>query len=169
MGKGDSGAIIFPKCCFCIDLKTGVLVLGILSSIAVGIGMVAYIVQLAAFAVANGFSHVGKSPALDTALAMSIIGTIVFAIYFVASILLCVGASKGQPKLLIPWMILSGVNILWCLISIILLFAMPMHQYYDWGQFGSLVISILITIYFELVVLSLHNQFNDYDPRPQIA
>ena len=47
MGKGDSGGVIVPKCCFCIDLKTGVLVLGILSSIAVGIGLVSYIIWLA--------------------------------------------------------------------------------------------------------------------------
>ena len=47
MGRGSNGKIIFPKCCFCIDLKTGVLVLGILSSIAVGIAMIAYIILLA--------------------------------------------------------------------------------------------------------------------------
>ena len=47
MGKGERGSVIFPKCCFCIDLKTGVLVLGILSSIAIGIAMIAYIIVLA--------------------------------------------------------------------------------------------------------------------------
>lgn len=47
MGKGERGSVIFPKCCFCVDLKTGVLVLGILSSIAIGIAMIAYIIGLA--------------------------------------------------------------------------------------------------------------------------
>ena len=47
MGIGANGKIIFPKCCFCIDLKTGVIVLGILSSIAIGIAMIAYIILLA--------------------------------------------------------------------------------------------------------------------------
>ena len=72
--------------------------------------------------------------------------------------------------MLLPWMILSGVSILWCIISIIVCFAMPLQPgVFNWGQIGSLLVSILITIYFEIVVLSLHNKFNDYDPAPQIT
>ena len=36
------------------------------------------------------------SPQVNAGLAISVIGTIIFAIYFVASVLLCVGASKGR-------------------------------------------------------------------------
>ena len=74
-----------------------------------------------------------------------------------------------KPKLLIPWMVLSLVSIIWCIISIVLVFTMPKSNHtYAWGDFGSLVVSILITIYFEIVVLSLYNKFNDYAPAPQI-
>ena len=85
--------------------------------------------------------------------------------------------------MLLPWMIVGGVNILWCIISIILLFALPgwfdgpgsLSVYghygwgdYDWGQMGSLLVSILMTVYFEMVVFSLYNKLNDYHPAPQI-
>ena len=36
------------------------------------------------------------SPQVNAGLAISVIGTIIFAIYFVGSVLLCVGASKGR-------------------------------------------------------------------------
>ena len=46
-------------------------------------------------AAAGSFSYFGASAAINVALIMPIIGTIVMAIYFVASILLCVGATQG--------------------------------------------------------------------------
>lgn len=46
MGRGEEGKVIVPKCCFCIDLKTGVLILGIICSILSGIGVIAYIAAL---------------------------------------------------------------------------------------------------------------------------
>ena len=52
---------------------------------------------LAAAAGGSMLSQFGAySPEVNAGLAISIIGTIIFAIYFVASILLCVGASKGK-------------------------------------------------------------------------
>lgn len=44
MGRGELGGVIFPKCCCCIDLKTGVVVLGILSAIATENAMIVYAV-----------------------------------------------------------------------------------------------------------------------------
>ena len=70
-------------------------------------------------------------------------------------------------------MVLSLVSILWCLIEMILLFAIwgakDPHTgeiIYNWGKFGSYLVSVLLTIYFEIVVLSLYNKMNVYEPTP---
>ena len=42
MGRGAIGGILFPKCCCCIDLKTGVVVLGVLSAIAAENAMIGF-------------------------------------------------------------------------------------------------------------------------------
>ena len=42
MGRGEIGGVMFPKCCCCIDLKTGVVVLGVLSAIATENSMLGY-------------------------------------------------------------------------------------------------------------------------------
>merc|ERR1712212_1390335 len=127
MGKGESGRVIVPKCCFCIDLKTGVLVLGILSSIFTGISSIVYLVIFVLRLMNKktemdlsdiGFKDEELSTMVNGRLAESILGMIIFVVYFVASILLSVGASKGNSKLLIFWMIVSLVNIVWCIISI---------------------------------------------------
>lgn len=175
MGKGDGGKVIFPKCCFCIDLKTGVLVLGILSSIATAIALIAYLVHLAGSVMAKkavqGSGYWELSALTNGWLATSIIGTIIMLVYFVSSILLSVGAKQEKPKLLIPWMIISLVNIVWCIVSIILVFVLVQstvdgNATYAWGELGSFVISILLTVYLEIVVLSLYNKLNN--PAPQM-
>ena len=78
-----------------------------------------------------------------------------------------------KPKLLIPWMVLSLISILWCLIEMILLFAIWGEKdphtgaiVYNWGKFGSYLVSVFLTIYFEIVVLSLYNKLNVYEPTP---
>ena len=80
-------------------------------------------------------------------------------------------AFSEKPKLLIPWMIISLVNIVWCIVSIILVFVLVQstvdgNATYAWGELGSFVISILLTVYLEIVVLSLYNKLNN--PAPQI-
>jgi len=172
-----------PKCCFCIDLKTGVLVLGILSSIFTGISSIVYLVyfvgtlmgkktgnDLSNFGFIDKASHEDFSAMINGRLAESIVGMIICVIYFVASILLSVGASKGNPKLLILWMIVSLVNIIWCIVSIILVFALTASNdpTYNWGLFGTFVVSMLLTVYFEIVVLSLYNKLNN-NTAPQIT
>merc|ERR1711872_263747 len=176
MGKGEGGRVIVPKCCFCIDLKTGVLVLGILSSIFTGISSIVYLVyfvgtlmgkktgnDLSNFGFIDKASHEDFSAMINGRLAESIVGMIICVIYFVASILLSVGASKGNPKLLILWMIVSLVNIIWCIVSIILVFVLTASNdpRYNWGLFGTFVVSMLLTVYFEIVVLSLYNKLNN--------
>ena len=42
MGRGEIGGVLFPKCCCCIDLKTGVVVLGVLSAIAAENAMIGF-------------------------------------------------------------------------------------------------------------------------------
>ena len=42
MGRGAIGGVLFPKCCCCIDLKTGVVVLGVLSAIAAENAMIGF-------------------------------------------------------------------------------------------------------------------------------
>ena len=78
-----------------------------------------------------------------------------------------------SPKLLIPWMLVSFVIILFCFVSIILIVAIPAGyidvKYYAWGKFGTFLVTIAIIFYFELVVLSLYNKLNHYDPAPQIT
>ena len=59
MGKGEGGRVIVPKCCFCIDLKTGVLVLGILSSIFTGISSIVYLVIFVR-KIINSFVNIAK-------------------------------------------------------------------------------------------------------------
>ena len=78
-----------------------------------------------------------------------------------------------SPKLLIPWMLVGFVIILFCFVSIILVFALPGGnidvRYYAWGKFGTFLVTIALIFYFELVVLSLYNKLNHYDPAPQIT
>ena len=78
-----------------------------------------------------------------------------------------------SPKLLIPWMLVAFVIILFCVVSITLVFALPGRnidvRYYAWGKFGTFLVTIAIIFYFELVVLSLFNKLNHYDPAPQIT
>ena len=70
-------------------------------------------------------------------------------------------------------MIVSFVIILWSFVSIILIFALPGGnidvRHYAWGNFGTFLVTIAIIFYFELVVLSLYNKLNHYDPAPQIT
>merc|ERR1712002_759774 len=174
MGKGEGGRVIVPKCCFCIDLKTGVLVLGILSSIFTGISSIVYLVYFVGTLMGkktgndlSNFGFIDKASHEDFS---AFYGMIICVIYFVASILLSVGASKGNPKLLILWMIVSLVNIIWCIVSIILVFALTASNdpTYNWGLFGTFVVSMLLTVYFEIVVLSLYNKLNN-NTAPQIT
>merc|ERR1712133_24349 len=184
---------IFPKCCCCIELKTGVRILGIVSCIGSGIAIISYIIGLVGGALSkhvqtnwsnSAFENLGlnlnQSPefqyfskTVDAELAMSIIGIIIFAFYLVSSILLIIGAAKESPKLLIPWMLVAFVIILFCFVSIILIFAIPGGnidvRYYAWGKFGTFLVTMAIIFYFELVVLSLFNKLNHYDPAPQIT
>merc|ERR1712018_811786 len=80
MGQGTNGKVCIPKCCFCLELKTGVLVLGILSSILIGVAMIAYIAQAAIWGIALGLasgSNVGVAGWAYAVLAIWVIGALI--------------------------------------------------------------------------------------------
>merc|ERR1712242_662726 len=104
MGQGTEGKVLIEKCCFCLELKTGVLVLGILSSILLGIGLIGYIVNLAVIGIAAGLASHDDSGAdftiIYVMLIVWLIGTLIIGAHFICAILLACGASKGKPGLL---------------------------------------------------------------------
>merc|ERR1711953_519595 len=172
MGRGEIGGVLFPKCCCCIDLKTGVVVLGVLSAIATENAMIGFTIISGFGALIFGkMSQDGPSimdrmdkSSQDATLVYFILSAIFFFIHLISSILLSVGASKESPRLLIPWMITSLLGIAWHCVSIVLAFVLPFWYFSPTGQLISSLFCILLTIYFEVVVLSLYNKFNDYSP-----
>jgi len=184
MGKGTNGKVCLPKCCFCLELKTGVLVLGILSSILIGITLIAYIVQGAILGIAFGLASganvqvTGDAKTLwDWSLAMLaiwIIGAVVNAVYFICSILLAVGASKEKPGLLAPWLVMCIISIILALIVIIVQCCSPPEpntgiSTIPVGQIIANAVGIALQVYFFIVVYSLYNKLKGYAPAPQIA
>ena len=73
--------------------------------------------------------------------------------------------------MLILWMIITLVNIVWCIISIVLVFALVLGNAptYNWGLFGTYVVVMLLMAYFEIVVLSLYHKLNYNAAAPQIT
>jgi len=190
MGKGTNGKVCLPKCCFCLELKTGVLVLGILSSILIGITLIAYIVQGAILGIAFGLASganvqvTGDAKTLwDWSLAMLaiwIIGAVVNAVYFICSILLAVGASKEKPGLLAPWMVMCIISIILALVVIIIQCCSPPVPktvgsktiYISTISVSTIIanaVGIALQVYFFIVVKSLYNKLKGYAPAPQIA
>merc|ERR1711953_75190 len=169
MGRGEIGGVLFPKCCCCIDLKTGVVVLGVLSAIATENTMIGFSTLSGLGALIFGkMSQDGyHNSSQDAILAYYIVGAIFFFVHLISSILLSVGASKEKPLLLVPWMIMSLLGIGFHIVSIVLAFVLPFWYFSPTGQLISSLFSILLTIYFEIVVLSLYNKLNDYSPARQ--
>lgn len=179
MGQETTEKVCIPKCCFCLELKTGVLVLGILSSILIGIAMIAYIAQGAIIGLALGFvasvANAKTPPFAWAILAVWIIGALIYFAYFICSILLAVGASKEKTGLLIPWMVMCIISIIFALIVIIFRFASPPEDtkthvtYIPWGEIISNAVGIVLQVYFFIVVYSFINKLKGNEPTSQIA
>ena len=109
--------------------------------------------------------------------------------FFIASVLLCIGASKGidslyylkvilllkapalhhymidiylieKAKLLVPWMIWNVVSFIWYLISFITSIANQGPESKTLIEWISIMVYFGLSVYFENVVLSLYRIFN---------
>jgi len=210
MGQGKEGKVYIGKCCVVLPFQTGVFFLAILSAVLAGVAAGYYIhilsVMVPSYAWNDDFevrlkklsasyrsaksesyrfkaSHNTRS-IVDAALAVAIIGTIVYLLLFVASILLLIGTYKGKPKLFLPWMSMCAASIFWCIIAVIVSFAappkigvwneeedkhLPESKIY-WKEIAGYLISIPFQLYFLVVVLSFKNKLKfDYSPTPQIV
>ena len=76
----------------------------------------------------------------------------------------------GKRKLLIPWMVISVIAIVWCLVAIILNIVLGVNQgVVPVGQIIGYVIGIIIQVYFLVVVYSFHNELKSGESTNTIA
>ena len=84
-------------CCFCFDLRYGAQVLALVYGILI---LLCFAGSIAVLAILN----------LEPVYKGTLIAEIVFyPFYFVACILLYIGAAKGRKKLLLPWLIITMI------------------------------------------------------------
>ncbi|XP_045773508.1 uncharacterized protein LOC123872944 [Maniola jurtina] len=146
----------FNKCCFCVPLRIGCLILGYLHLVASAILAILSIITLAAVsAVMSGWSDDGKvqidQQAAGALLAVTVIMLLLVLVLLTFSILLVVGLHKEKKNYVKAYLIYYLVFIvLYAIVYVVRIATLP----YDLGYLLSTLAEILLSVYFLLVIRS---------------
>merc|ERR1712055_741851 len=168
---GNMGLPTVEKCCACLELKTGTLILGVINLVGSIILAIISAVGLAGSAVlASGAldQYIDKDSRMDsesraavnTAATFGIVVTsimlIIYILYVVVASMLIHGARKEKPGLMMPWIVLTIVYLIWDIVQII--------GYFVSGDWLSAIIGIILFcpgFYFFICVWSYRKQLQE--------
>jgi len=159
--SSDCGKLLpnIEKCC-CFDLKTGTILIGALNlsgSVILAIYAAFILFSYAAFSseINQAIQDNHGSDAADASLVINITFGIILVLsifYIGIASLLIHGARTGRPGLLMPWMVLTGISLLFNCISIFSAFLSL-----EISKIVSGVLGLALGVYFFLCVKSLRN------------
>lgn len=97
-------------CCFCIDVRTGALILGWLGAISYPLGFITKMMQ-------TGEEHNDNAQS-----GMNISWFIFYGVQTIVSIFLLLGVFRKKPEYCVPWLIASICAIVYTLVILVLAF-----------------------------------------------
>jgi len=166
------------KCCACLELKTGTLIIGAINLLAAIVGAVFSAIGLAGSAVLasgalNKYIDNGQqggyqgSDAVNAAGTWGIIVTsillIIYVLYVVVASMLIHGARKEKPGLMMPWIILTIFYMILAVVQIISYVVLGER----WMSVLTPVFSLLITFYFFICIWSHRKQLIEGNELPK--
>ncbi|KAF9823387.1 hypothetical protein SFRURICE_006600 [Spodoptera frugiperda] len=158
---------VFDKCCFCIELRTGCLIIGYLNLIGNIIAILMSIIGLAAAGVvtAEGDKEDGTQAVGAVALAVIGILLIFFILFLTFSIVLLVGLHKHKRGHIKAYLIYT---VIFLVLYVIMFFAGFAASHINGGVVARDLISILLSIYFLLVIRSYYLKMDDPSNKPAV-
>merc|ERR1711962_1478345 len=157
----NMGLPTVEKCCACLELKTGTLIIGTLSLIGSCIlGIIAIVGLIGSSLVASGvlpFGDKDQQGLRDASTAAGTVGIVV------TSIMLIHGARTGNPCLLMPWLVLTSIYIIWDVVQVIIAFVNL-----EWGTAVTYIVVTCIISYFFIAVYSFRKQLQQGAPVPKV-
>jgi len=168
------GLPTIEKCCACLELKTGTLIIGTLSLIGSCIlGIIAILGLVGSSLLASGalpFGDKDQQGLKEASTAAGTVGIVVTSIMLVVYILyiaigsmLIHGARTGNPRLLMPWLVLTSIYIIWDVLKVIISFVNL-----KWGDAVTYIIVTCIMSYFFIAVYSFRKQLQQGAPVPKV-
>jgi len=152
--------VMLRQCCCGCSLKTGAIILGVLNIIG---GVWNLISGIMAASVSDYFDEDTKKVLVPVGAVLAVFG----AILVLVSICLIIGAQKGNPVLLVPWMVFVIVF----LVANTVLYIVYAVQYFaindttnGAGNIIAAIIYLLLQTYFLLVVYSLYRELKGTAP-----
>jgi len=158
--------MMLRQCCCGCTLKTGAIIIGVID-IFFALGHLSIGIE---FAVAGPFVHGPLGAAfIGVGVVLAVLGAIMLAF----CICLIIGADKGNPTLLVPWMVYTIVYMILNTILTAALAALLIASVFL-TVFGillivELIIHFLLQTYFLLVVYSLYRELKGTAPPSNFA
>uniref|UniRef100_A0A131XS33 Putative conserved plasma membrane protein n=1 Tax=Ixodes ricinus TaxID=34613 RepID=A0A131XS33_IXORI len=160
-------------CCGCMTVRTGTMVLAILNMIVSAISLVVASI-LAGSLKSTANSH-AEEPSLYRA-AMAVFGLLVLqaiisSVMFIAACLCLWGVHRDNRLYVLPFLICQLVDLVLRAILVIFLIAVLATTPMFWspGTLASLVVSMLLQIYFLWVVVSYYKQLEFAERNPGVS
>ncbi|KAJ8719388.1 hypothetical protein PYW08_011563 [Mythimna loreyi] len=167
------GMFEFNKCCFCIDLRSGCLIIGYLNLIGNIIMVLLSIVTLATSAVAKSLineneelkdSREGLQVMTTVLIAVVAIMLVFFILFLAFTIVLLVGLHKHKRGHIKAYLIYALIFII---LSVIMFFA-GFAGTQSAGEIIKQIFIILLNIYFLLVIRSYYLKMDDPSNKPAV-
>ncbi|XP_069360140.1 uncharacterized protein [Maniola hyperantus] len=137
----------FSKCCFCVPLRTGCLILGYINLVASAILAILFIVGLSAISQNDD----ANKNSVGTFVGVTVVTLLLVLALLTFSILLVVGLHKEKKTYVKAFLIYDLVFIvLYAILYVIKIATLP----YDLGYILSTLAEILLSVYFLLVIRS---------------
>ncbi|CAH0400261.1 unnamed protein product [Chilo suppressalis] len=163
---------IFDKCCGCIDLRTGCLIIGYLNLIGAIIG----VVMGAILAIGTGVIlssdefkeqlHDDQAAVVTTfAVILAVILIILFVFFFIMVVVYLVGIHQNKRGHVKAYMVFAVIFLVIYTVMFFVGFANPPIRASD---VCSKLLSILLNVYFLLVIRSYYYKMNDASRQPAI-
>ncbi|KAJ8720011.1 hypothetical protein PYW07_012054 [Mythimna separata] len=166
-------AFEFNKCCFCIDLRSGCLIIGYLNLIGNIILILLSIIAMATTGVANAIIN-DNEEFKDARESMHVMATVIFAIlvimlifyllFLAFTIVLLVGLHQHKRGHIKAYLIYALIFIV---LSIIMFFA-SFGGTITAGEIIRQLVLILLNIYFVLVIRSYYLKMDDPSNKPAV-
>ncbi|CAG9788418.1 unnamed protein product [Diatraea saccharalis] len=166
---------LFDKCCGCIELRTGCLIIGYLNLIGAILGILTAAILVLGTGIAlsdsevrDQFKHEFKEAGAAVATAVvvtAVILIILFVLFFAMIIVYLVGIHQNKRGHVKAYMIFS---VIFLVILTIMFFVGLANPPVSASDVCSKILNILLNIYFLLVIRSYYYKMNDASRQPAI-
>merc|ERR1712243_2802 len=157
------------KACIVFDLKTGTIILGVINLIGRIIGTIACLAVLVGYTVASDavLDALKQDPSVHLdGNAHAAVGIIVYitlgivlaicAFYIIIASLLIHGARTSRPGFLTPWLVLTGISMVFQVLNVIGKFVTL-----EWGAAFSTLVALVVEAYLFVCVHSFKKQLQE--------